>query len=322
MFYRFILFLLISNSFTCIGQNQIDDTCRFDIAQYFDMLPFSNETLQILKASKVKEVRCETNRDLKFVHVLNEKGQVISSKIYSEKLKKANYRKGKFPPTEQLLAKTDYRYNEFGILIFRHYKSLKQNHWEYYDSLCYDANNRLVSYYSFFVENRNLDSLVYNYRVKKSTKDFSILVDNINEDSLFLDKENFIFKYNTDICTILKLNDSTFLEREQYLIKKPDNQLELITRNETKVVNGLTQEVINYGESYYVYSVQNRRYYTYNNQNQLLRIEPKEHNIGDAQFFTYYSSGLLKECFHISNASIGREYVFSFEKYTYIHFKQ
>jgi hypothetical protein len=182
---------------------------------------------------------------------------------------------------------------------------------EFYDSLVYDSNNQIKHYYAFNIEGRTLrDSFIYDFKLVRSTIGERLLVDARHSDSVLLDRNNRIVKYNSKTCLLSQENDSSQIER---IWDFPANFSKQIIKKETKKVNGKIRELTEFGNSYSEESIRVKRYYHYDEKGQLLRISSRDNYQGVSEFFVYYDSGLLKEYFSVDRQYLtGKIYKYTF----------
>jgi hypothetical protein len=297
--------VLISDAYS-----QATDTCTFNFVEYFNILDFSNTDLKQFKNKNVHQITTITTNQLKAVYTLNLEGKITNQKLYNLKnnSKKAQRK-------EVLIATVKYQYNSLGSLEIRQYKTLKKMrlYQESYDSIVYNSKNQIKHYYAFNINGMLRDSFIYDFKLARSTIGKRLLVDAKYSDSVLLDQNNQIIKYNSKTCLLSQENDSSQIER---IWDFSANFSKKIIKKETKKVNGKIRELTEFGNSYSEESIRVKRYYHYDEKGQLLRISSRDNYQGISEFFVYYDSGLLKEYF-----SVDRQH-FSGKTYTYTFYRE
>jgi hypothetical protein len=293
---------LMKNLILCIGlvsvlisdaYSQATDTCTFSFVEYFNILDFSNANLKQFKNKKVHQITTFTTNNLKVVYTLSLDGKIINQKRYNLKTKLRTAQK-----KEVLIATAKYQYNSLGSLELRHYKMLKKKrlYQESYDSIVYNSKNQIKHYYAFNINGTVRDSFIYDFKLVTSTIGKRLLVDAKYSDSVLLDQNNQIIKYNSKTCLFLQENDSSQIEHIWDFLA---NFSKKIIKKETKKVNGQIRELTEFGNSYSEEAIRVKRYYNYDKKGQLLRISSRDNYRGISEFFVYYESGLLKEYFSV-----------------------
>ncbi len=280
-----------------------------------DLLPFSKTELQIFKDKGIKtiEIRKEM-MDERFISYLDEQGRVYSEEwFYTHKKKEIPY------------GKTSFKYNDKGLLTLRYSNSY---YVLAYDSITYDDNGRILSYYSYrrYPKKRNKfgdPEIEFNLNVYYSDENKVILFDSTMSGLRFytFDNNNQVIYTNIfsdiDSISIDTISDTEYFKR--YWFKNEGDTLFKLGK-EYYFKNGLLETETEWKEAWGKSTINYITYYTYDQNNRLMRTE-NENRYQIKKFYTYYfKSGLLMEEITINGKSLFiNTYVYKTQNSKFVH---
>lgn len=190
----FVLFLFVLQT----GWSRSPVTSYFLIAPDFEnLLPFSEEELALFKKQKVKTIRKEVYPKIYDFFHFNSNGQLYKVE-----------RKGRFGMSFSL---DEYKYDEKGnVIVVKKNDGYKVN----YDSICYDSNNRISSYYKTWsnVDKKQIDENDVFYNLKRISvgEHTNVFVDSSRNEVTYyeLNKDDIVVKKSTS----LRIDSIAFIE--------------------------------------------------------------------------------------------------------------
>ena len=306
MLKRILLSVFLFNAVIAFSQNPY----VFGGPDPNDLLPFPPEQMKQLKEAKVKTVTIRHNDDVhKEVYSFNKEGQALSAESFNSKGKRTyNWM--------NIL----YRYNTNGQLTIRHYW---EDGWQWYDSLTYDKEGRLTSYFGYNDEylkkkKDHYRTTYYNMKLESMNSNYAVLKDSTAEDSsitrYLLDRNNKCIKIIYDDCidslASITNKDSTV---EKILYKcKEDTAFYLGVETTFKNGKKIREEQFSYSEPRN--HLRTVRYF-YNDHGQL--IHRSNDNMWTGNYFYIYmweGSLLFKEIHEGSDYTTVCTYSYTFWK--------
>lgn len=283
------IILLLSLFFSSILYSRMPrNDYIFNAPNISELYPFSKKERIQFKQKKIKEVIVEgtTKETMRTIHKLDSNANVIKSTITSVK-------KGK---TEQW-AVINYKYNNYGQLLV---KKINGKYETVIDSIEYDSLGCIVYYSNNSISKGHrlsLKSHFFDYKFEKYQNNFTVLSSDSGSIRYLFNKKNECIMIKTDSSKyrsqrIDSINiDSTSSEyyTKTYFLKFKKDSSYRIARLET-YKDGLIQTYENFDTFLNLSST--KKEYIYGNNQELLRVEPKNKNYTQV-FFTYYRNHFL-----------------------------
>jgi hypothetical protein len=244
--------------------------------RFSSLIPFSINELKIIKERKIKSIR-KFNNEYLTTYRFNNEGALFQEEEF--RIRKVFH--------DQLISRTSYKYSENGKLQVKFLINNKKI--EQYDSLSYDADGRITSYYSHF---KGLSEKYINYNLNLTEKQNGIFIlSDIDRTKYYLDSLNQIIKicHESNIDSISFDYIDKFNYRKLFWFKYGENANWKLGREET--YNGqLIEKYINYSYSDNN-AIQKKLEYYYNSTNNLIHLEDSNKNSYQT-FITYKYYGL------------------------------
>lgn len=280
-----LIFLLVSSHALTMCQYCYE----FYAPEIEKLIPFTKGELQKFKEKKINKVEIKAIKlDKRAIYNLNEEGQVTSEESFF------THKKKEFP-----YAKVIYKYDQNGLLTVR---DAKGPYVIAYDTIAYDEKGRIIHYYSYRVYLKNRKKfeepvIEYNMKIHYSDENKVILFDSTYYKTQFYTFNNQneailrYSEYGIDSVSIDTISESEYSKRYWY-----KQQEDSIFRLGLEYVykNGLLHTETAWTRNWYGPRIWYKTYYTYNEQNWLMRTE-NENRYQDKTFYTYNESGLIFE---------------------------